>query len=470
METKNKSESDFIEVETIRKTFNHVIDYIMAKRVGNNGRTEYLVKWEGWHARDATWEPESNFASAQVAEIFEAGLRQQMGSTLSQSKSAKSKRQSDKASASNTPSTSKSTPKRKNNFPPETMASKIFDKLKMKGKNRRRRRKNGTKVQSELISAETLFDVDLKIQKVIKNYEKLVGASKRKSSRMSCPSSPPKPVQPSCPKSPSLREQRYKLREQTKTNPSTDRSLNDSCGSFESNTGLEENKNPFESSVEFGQKESNLKTLQRRKSRTNKKLEIKVNNDSNKMISKTPNQSIKDNQLSNKSIEETPSKKFLNKVRQRFSDKPLLYDEFLSSVIEYNARNVELTHMLADNDELVDSFFGILYINRHHMLRPDFDDSALPQSEPLTDQEIDQRIKLWLEQLSSTLTYEQQIRFWNFISEKDKEEVVKASPDFFWLKVNDLFKGHKDLSEEFKAFMPNFCRSIYQKYWNQNTQ
>ena len=71
------------------------------------------------------------------------------------------------------------------------------------------------------------------------------------------------------------------------------------------------------------------------------------------MISRTPRtstQSVSDfpDNFIDKPVEETPSKKFLNKVRQRFSDKPLLYDQFLSSVIEYHNRNVELNNMLAN--------------------------------------------------------------------------------------------------------------------------
>ena len=258
METKKKAKSDdIIDDKEMKKTYNHVIDYILAKRMGRNGRTEYLVKWEGWHARDATWEPESNFASAQVAEIFEAGLGQQMGISDTQALSAKKKRQLDKAGAT------KAANKRKNNISCETFASKMIDKLKMKHKKKRRGR---TKVQSEMISAAALFDVDQKLEKVIESYEKLVGASKRKSSRMSCPSSPSKPTKPIRQKSPTRRELRYKLREETKSpkqctesnQSKTDVSNVNISGSFESNTSLEENKNPL-SSVSFGE-QTNIKT------------------------------------------------------------------------------------------------------------------------------------------------------------------------------------------------------------------
>lgn len=51
-----------------------VIDYIVEKILDKrekNGKTEYLLKWEGYVVNDSTWEPEENLNCDELLEKFE---------------------------------------------------------------------------------------------------------------------------------------------------------------------------------------------------------------------------------------------------------------------------------------------------------------------------------------------------------------------------------------------------------------
>ncbi len=56
------------------------VDDILADRIRNAGRVEYLVKWSGYSNSQATWEPEGQFVDLTPVEIYWKRLEDKISS------------------------------------------------------------------------------------------------------------------------------------------------------------------------------------------------------------------------------------------------------------------------------------------------------------------------------------------------------------------------------------------------------
>ena len=68
----------------------HTIEKVLDKRIGNNGKVEYLLRWMGYGAEDNTWEPKENLDCEDFMKAFEDKRKAEQAKKMAGSKRRRS--------------------------------------------------------------------------------------------------------------------------------------------------------------------------------------------------------------------------------------------------------------------------------------------------------------------------------------------------------------------------------------------
>ena len=63
-----------------------VVERILNRRVRENGKIEYSIKWFGYEQIDATWEPEENIFCKDLIDEFEGNEQSRVGERMESEK------------------------------------------------------------------------------------------------------------------------------------------------------------------------------------------------------------------------------------------------------------------------------------------------------------------------------------------------------------------------------------------------